>query len=137
MISKFIFAFAMGIMVSCNQSTKEPKEDSAMVKLITLDPGHFHAALVQKTMYAGVDSVVHVYAPEGNDLQWHLDRINAFNTRKDDPTHWNEDIYKGDDYFEKNAGGEKRKYCSAGRKQPEENRIHCSVAGSRIECVVG
>ena len=40
-----------------------------MVHLITLDPGHFHAALVQKSMYADVDSVVHVYAPGGNDLQ--------------------------------------------------------------------
>ena len=32
------------------------------VKLITLDPGHFHAALVQKTMYPQVDPNVYVYA---------------------------------------------------------------------------
>jgi hypothetical protein len=38
------------------------------VKLITLDPGHFHAALIQKEMYAGVSSRVHVYAPLGPDL---------------------------------------------------------------------
>jgi predicted dehydrogenase len=30
----------------------------------------------------------------------HIDRINAFNTRKDDPTHWKENIYTGDDFFE-------------------------------------
>ena len=72
-----------------------------MVKLITLDPGHFHAALVQKSMYDDVDSIVHVYAPAGNDLQLHLDRINAFNTRADNPTHWKEEVYTGSDYFEK------------------------------------
>ena len=32
------------------------------VKLITLDPGHFHAALVQKTLYDQVDPLVHVFA---------------------------------------------------------------------------
>ena len=31
------------------------------VKLITLDPGHFHAALVQKSMYPQVDPTVYVY----------------------------------------------------------------------------
>lgn len=35
------------------------------VKLITLDPGHFHAALVQKSMYPQVDPTVHVYAKKG------------------------------------------------------------------------
>ena len=35
------------------------------VRLMTLDPGHFHAALVQKEMYPGVATVVHVYAPLG------------------------------------------------------------------------
>ena len=73
----------------------------ANVQLVTLDPGHFHAALVQKTLYDDVDSTVHVYAPEGNDLNWHLDRIKAYNTRSDDPTDWNEQVYTGEDFFEK------------------------------------
>ena len=34
-------------------------------RLITLDPGHFHAALIQKSMYDGVDPRVAVYAPLG------------------------------------------------------------------------
>ncbi|KAK6020173.1 putative esterase, partial [Ostertagia ostertagi] len=72
-----------------------------MVKLITLDPGHFHAGLVQKTMYDQVDSNVYVYAPAGDDLRLHLDRINAYNTRPENPTRWNEVVYTGDDYFEK------------------------------------
>lgn len=72
-----------------------------MVHLVTLDPGHFHAALVQKTMYPGVDSVVHVYAPEGNDLQLHLERVKAYNARESDPTRWKEVVYNSNDFFEK------------------------------------
>ncbi len=71
------------------------------VKLMTLDPGHFHAALVQKNMYQQVDSVVHVYAPEGDDLQQHLNRIEQYNTRDEQPTHWEEEVYTGPDFFEK------------------------------------
>jgi hypothetical protein len=70
------------------------------VKLVTLDPGHFHAALVQKMMYPQVDPTVHVYAPEGPDVEGHLQRIESFNTRPDDPTRWNEVVYTGPDYLE-------------------------------------
>jgi len=31
--------------------------------LIVADPGHFHAALVQKEMYPSLSPEVHVYAP--------------------------------------------------------------------------
>ena len=51
------------------------------VRLITLDPGHFHAGLIQKEMYPGVDPTVHVYAPLGPDLLAHLGRVSAFNRR--------------------------------------------------------
>lgn len=71
------------------------------VKIMTLDPGHFHAALVQKSMYEMVDSTVYVYAPEGDDLQGHLARINGYNTRAENPTNWNEIVYTGSDFFEK------------------------------------
>jgi predicted dehydrogenase len=88
------------LLMSCAENKEETK-NSKPVRLITLDPGHFHAALVQKTMYKDVDSVVHVYAPSGNDLQLHLDRVNGYNNRKDDPTSWKEEVYSGNDYFEK------------------------------------
>lgn len=71
------------------------------IKLITLDPGHFHSALVQKPMYDNVDSVVHVFAPEGNDVQEHLKRIDTYNKRADDPTTWVEEVYTGADYLDK------------------------------------
>ena len=51
------------------------------VQLMTLDPGHFHAALVQKSMYPEVSPNVHVFAPTGADLDLHLGRIQGFNTR--------------------------------------------------------
>jgi predicted dehydrogenase len=79
----------------------ETMEKNYQVKLLTVDPGHFHAALVQKIMYPQVSPDVHVYAPEGPDVQQHLDRIASYNTRTADPTSWNEIVYKGNDYFEK------------------------------------
>lgn len=71
------------------------------VKLMTLEPGHFHAALVQKNMYDQVSPEVFVYAPEGNDLKEHLKRIEGYNSRKENPTIWSEKIYTGTDYFGK------------------------------------
>jgi predicted dehydrogenase len=67
------------------------------IRLITLDPGHFHAALVQKEMYPGVARQVHVYAPLGPDLVAHLGRIAAFNTRRDHPTAWELEVHAGPD----------------------------------------
>ncbi|MEZ4830253.1 MAG: putative oxidoreductase C-terminal domain-containing protein [Bacteroidia bacterium] len=71
------------------------------VKLITLDPGHFHASLVQKFMYDQVDPTVHVYAPEGPDVQNHLATIDGFNERAENPTTWSEVVYTGPDFMEK------------------------------------
>lgn len=71
------------------------------VKLMILDPGHFHAGLVQKYDYEQVDSVVHVYAPDGDELESYLDLVGRFNTREDDPTNWELDVYRGEDYLER------------------------------------
>ena len=71
------------------------------VKLMTLDPGHFHAALVQKTMLEQVDPLVYIYAPEGPELEGHMNLINSFNNRADNPTSWETKIYTGSDYLEK------------------------------------
>jgi len=71
------------------------------VQIITLDPGHFHASLVQKSMYPGVSPVVHVFAPSGDDLDGHLKRINDFNSRPENPTHWKEEVYSKPDFLER------------------------------------
>ena len=70
------------------------------VRLMTVDPGHFHAALVQKEMYPGVADRAHVYAPLGADLYEHLKRIDAFNRRAASPTTWSVDVHASPDYFE-------------------------------------
>ncbi|WPP50047.1 putative oxidoreductase C-terminal domain-containing protein [Catalinimonas niigatensis] len=110
---KPLFAILILIVAGCanSQENENPSDEttqmnnftgaSGEVKLMTLDPGHFHAALVQKFMYDQVDSVVHVYAPEGEDLQMHLNRIESFNNREDNPTHWVQEVYTGPDFFEK------------------------------------
>ncbi len=100
-----IFAAAM-IMYSCGSGDSQKKSNKKMenkhaFRLITVDPGHFHAALVQKSMYDDVSPDVNVYAPDGPDVQQHLDRIASYNTRAEDPTHWNEIVYRGNDFFEK------------------------------------
>lgn len=81
--------------------TNTPKETMKPIHLVTLDPGHFHAALVQKSMYDSVDATVHVYAPEGADVKQHLGRIDSYNKRADKPTAWQQVNYFGDDFFDK------------------------------------
>ena len=66
---------------------------SPAVRLITLDPAHFHAALVQKEMLPGIHERVAVYAPLGPDLLEHLTRIQRFNSRPANPTAWELDVH--------------------------------------------
>lgn len=104
-MKKIVLPMALlALMTSCknNESGSAATNDStARITLITLDPGHFHAALVQKEMYPEVDSNVYVYAPQGQDLDLHLKRIESYNTRAENPTHWKENIYTGADFFQK------------------------------------
>jgi predicted dehydrogenase len=100
------FFLVVIIAMSCQSDNKKSAQEGAAkttkpVRLVTVDPGHFHAALVQKTMYDEVDSTVYVYAPAGNDLQFHLDRIKGYNSRRENPTNWNVQVYTGNDFFEK------------------------------------
>lgn len=82
-------------------STEPVMTDSAAVRLITLDPGHFHAALVQKSDNPEIDSTVHVYAPGGPELDAYLGLIKQYNERTENPTHWKEEVYTGGDYLDK------------------------------------
>jgi predicted dehydrogenase len=70
-------------------------------KLMVLDPGHFHAALVQKEMYAWLSPRVSVYAPLGPDVLDYLNRIALFNTRKANPTSWEIELHTGPDFLER------------------------------------
>ncbi len=70
-------------------------------RFMTLDPGHFHAGLVQKEMYPDVSPSVDVYAPDGPDLEGHLKRIAAFNARKDNPTSWVLEVHRGPGFLDR------------------------------------
>jgi len=92
------------VLSSCSEREEGQAEDAAgagKIKLIVLNPGHYHAALVQKTMYEGVDETVHVYAPAGPEVQEYLKRIEGFNTRPEGPTNWEQKVYTGADYLER------------------------------------
>ena len=92
-----------GLMANaCHQSQKkETGRKNGKIRLITLDPAHFHAALVQKSKYPDIDSVVYVYAPQGLGLVEQLDFIKQYNSRAIDPTNWVEKVYTGTDYLQK------------------------------------
>jgi len=93
------------LFLSCGEEKSEEKtemkETPEKVKLMTLDPGHFHAALVQKTMYPQVDSTIYLYAPEGPEAQDFLSKIESYNTREEAPTQWKIEKNFTDDYLNK------------------------------------
>lgn len=72
--------------------------------IMSLDPGHFHAGLIHKSMYPDVDSTVYVFAPEGEELKEYMVRIAAYNNREESPTAWNLQVVTGDDYLQKMIG---------------------------------
>src|SRR5262249_16303834 len=103
-------------------------DNMAEVKLITLDPGHFHASLIQKEMYPGVSRNVAVYAPLGSDLIEHLKRIIGFNARKDNPTNWELDVHIGPDFLERMLRERPGNVVViSGRNQGKIDRIKASV----------
>src|SRR6185369_13495099 len=72
-----------------------------MMRLVVLDPGHFHAALLQKTMVPGVDATVHVYAEDGPDLVDYLGKIDGYNARRENPTAWRTVVHSGADFLDR------------------------------------
>jgi len=121
-MKKISILLLSALLAGCTQ------KDPFTVHLITVDPGHFHAALVQKTMYPEVDSVVRIYAPEGDDLQQHMDRISAYNKRPDNPTDWKEKIFIGSSFFEEMISQKKGNVVVlAGNNEKKTNYIKRSV----------
>jgi predicted dehydrogenase len=73
--------------------------DVPLVRFMTLDPGHFHAALVHKEMHPGVAPRIDIYAPLGPDLIEHLARVSRFNHRAQAPTAWQVEVHASPDYL--------------------------------------
>jgi predicted dehydrogenase len=109
----FLLALSIGLLCAACDSQPDASKSAmptttdskaaatAKYKLMTLDPGHFHAALVQKSMNDLVSPTVNVYAPDGFDLNEHLRRIESYNTRASNPTKWDTKVYKGTDALTK------------------------------------
>jgi len=97
-------------------------------RLMVVDPGHFHAALVQKEMYSWLDKRVSVYAPLGPDVIDYLNRIGRFNTRAENPTSWEVELHSGPDFFERMLRERPGNVVIlTGRNRPKIDRIRASV----------
>jgi predicted dehydrogenase len=94
-------AVAMAMLNACSPSKNEESVKQKPIQLVVVEPGHFHAALVQKSTYNDVDSTVHVYASDGPDVNAYLSAIERYNSREESPTNWNIQAYKGQDFFQK------------------------------------
>ncbi|KKL99793.1 hypothetical protein LCGC14_1810850, partial [marine sediment metagenome] len=100
----FLFPLIL-LCLSCGGKNQPQKmtdnKTASKIKLMTLDPGHFHAALVHKTMYPQVDSTIYLFAPKGPEVNDFLAKIEQYNTRAQSPTAWNIESYIGNDFAEK------------------------------------
>jgi predicted dehydrogenase len=101
LVRALVLGAALAAISGAVRAQSQGKPPMADIRFITLDPGHFHAALVQKEMYAGVSPHVDVYAPLGPDLLDHLARVAAFNRRPVKPTAWELDVHTGPDFLER------------------------------------
>ncbi len=126
--SRYIVIAALAQLGCTSQQKTTMVAKNQVVQLLTLDPGHFHAALVQKEMYAGIDSTVHVYAPGGAEVQAYLSLINQYNSRAEQPTHWHEEVYYGRDYLQKMLAEKKGNVVVlAGNNQQKTSYIQKSI----------
>jgi len=99
----FLFVILILASVACqpDRPSETGTEEPFEVRLINLNPGHFHAGLIHLHTYSQVDTAVHVYAPEGSELDAYLAMVERFNARSDNPTNWNPVVYTGDDYLDR------------------------------------
>lgn len=98
-ISRRWQAFALTLLLVTALSVAFQRNAMAKdLRFVTVAPGHFHAALVQKQMLPGVAPTVTVYAPLGFDLTEHIKRIVGFNTRAETPTTWSLDVHASADF---------------------------------------
>ena len=78
-----------------------PGQTASQVKLVIVEPGHFHASLIQADMYPQVSPRVSVYAPMGTELVEYMNRVAQFNTRAANPTRWDLEVHTGADFFDR------------------------------------
>lgn len=96
--------------------------------LTVIDPGHFHASLLQKNMLDGVSPEVSVYAPEGEELQQYLSTVESFCARPDNPATWKEKVYAGADYLDRLPDGHGNIAVLAGNNRLKSDYILTAVS---------
>lgn len=108
LFQRLTLLLALFMMLSCNNQNRNSDSethsfigDAGEIKLVVLNPGHFHASLLQKFPQPQVNDTVYVYAPAGEELEQYLASIDAYNRRADNPTNWAQVVYEGQDYLEK------------------------------------
>ena len=90
------------IIVSCSSSQRQvANEANGKVNLVILDPGHFHASLLQKDTLAAINDTIWIYAPKGIEVDQYLKSIDSYNQRAEKPTAWVKQLYTADDYLSK------------------------------------
>jgi len=72
-----------------------------MHTLVIFDPRHFHAALTLRERHPRLSDQVFVYSEGGGDLDRFLEIVESYNTRPENPTAWQVQIYRGGDCLEK------------------------------------
>jgi len=98
-MKKIIYTGIVILMVcSCDNAANNTAKKWT---LMTLEPAHFHASLIQKSMSEALDSNCFVYGSADNVVKAHLDLLDGYNNRKDEPTSWNPHVYIGNDFLEK------------------------------------
>lgn len=102
-----LFALVLSVIIMSSCTGKNAKDKATFtgkdgeVKLVVLNPGHFHASLPLKGRFPRVNDSVFVYAPQGVELEQYLATVDAFNTRSELPTAWKSQVYSEPDFLEK------------------------------------
>lgn len=96
MIKSLLISFPIILLMSCTGIRKD-----SGVTFMVADPGHFHAALVLKTGYDGVNPQVYVYAPGGPDLTDFRARVGGYQNRAGNPVKWEIKEYLGPGFFDR------------------------------------
>jgi len=100
--SILVIVIIVSVCAACH-SRKSPAQfegKAGEVKLMILDPGHFHADLLLKKHNDRINQDIFIYAPKGIGLNQHLDRVQSFNTRTENPTSWNPVVCNSDDFMQ-------------------------------------
>jgi predicted dehydrogenase len=125
---RWIVLTLLASLIVCSSLQIEGGELVAGARLIVVDPGHFHAALVQKEMYPWLARQVAVYAPLGPDVLDYLNRIAQFNARHENPASWEIELHTGPDFFERMLRERPGNVVVlTGRNRPKIERIRASV----------